>query len=473
MQDFQPGDVIAQEYQIVTMLAQGSFGKVYLGKSQKKNMNVAIKVEKAEVSYFNSLIREVEILKTLEGVPCVPKVIWSGSEKGMRIMIQNLLGKDLIHYQKKMKKFSYECVCNIAYQMIGILEQIHKKNIIHRDLKPENILGASQSDKIFLIDFGIAKNLESNKKGKEKISFIGTTRYASIAAHLGKEQNKKDDLESLGYIILYFLNGSLPWMNVEKDDNERLEKIGLLKKDMSPEELCENLPNPIFKYMKYVKGLSAKVKPNYSQLKELFTITNVQPSMPFDWNQRAKANRKMNSNKSIKTSKSAKVLSKSKSQFRKTQNNIPQESSSKLILLSQTPIKKLYKTIVFPESQDKTVYHSSDDNQQQSSLSDEKKSKESVKVGYSISYEPSKFSRYSQHNKSPIQQQQKERARVSTLDANPQDLFIMPPQSEKQLQEFEEQDLEFKYHLLYYKSILYNYKNPIQDFKAIHYNFLD
>ncbi|CAD8047792.1 unnamed protein product [Paramecium primaurelia] len=469
MQDFQPGDVIAQEYLIVTMLAQGSFGKVYLGKSQTKNMNVAIKVEKSEVSYFNSLIREIEILKILEGVPNIPKVIWSGQEKGMKIMIQNLLGKDLIHYQKKMKKFSFECVCNIAYQMIGILESIHNKNIIHRDLKPENILGASQSDNICLIDFGIAKNLESNKKNKEKISFIGTTRYASIAAHLGKEQNKKDDLESLGYIILYFINGSLPWMNIEKDDNERIEKIGLLKQDMSPEELCENLPKSIFKYMKYVKGLSAKMKPNYSQLKELFKIDNIQPNMPFDWNQRAKANRKMTSNKSIKTSKSAKVFSKSKSQFRKTQNNNSQESSQNLIQQRQTPIKKQYKTFFQPDSQDKSNNHSSDEFQQEHSLSDEKKSK----VGYSISYEPSKFSRYSQHNKSPIQQQQKDKARVSTLDANPQDPFIMPLKSEQQLQEPENQDLAMKYNLLFYKSILYNYKNPIQDFKSIHYNFLD
>ncbi|CAD8136997.1 unnamed protein product [Paramecium octaurelia] len=473
MQDFQPGDVIAQEYLIFTMLAQGSFGKVYLGKSQTKNMNVAIKVEKAEVSYFNSLIREIEILKLLEGVPCVPRVIWSGQEKGMRIMIQNLLGKDLIHYQKKMKKFSYECVCNIAYQMIGILEQIHNKNIIHRDLKPENILGASQQNKIYLIDFGIAKNLESNKKTKEKVSFIGTTRYASLAAHIGKEQNKKDDLESLGYIIIYFLNGSLPWTNIEKDDKERIEKIGLLKKDMSPEELCENLPNPILKYMKYVKGLSTKTKPNYSQLKELFTVAKVAQNMPFDWNQRAKANRKMNSNKSIKTSKSAKVYSKSKSQFRKTQNNNSQESSQVLVQQHQAPIKKQYKTFVQPDSQDKSCNHSSDDFQQENSLSDEKKSKESVKVGYSISYEPSKFSRYSQHNKSPIQQQQKERARVSTLDANPQDPFVMPLQSEQQLQEFENQDLAIKYKQLFYKSILHNYKNPIQDFKTIHYYFLN
>ncbi|CAD8094305.1 unnamed protein product [Paramecium sonneborni] len=350
--------------------------------------------------------------------------------------------------------------------MITILEQIHSRNIIHRDLKPENILGASLSDKIYLIDFGIAKNLLQNKKSKDKISFIGTTRYASLAAHLGKEQNRKDDLESLGYILIYFLNNKLPWMNIEKGDNERIEKIGILKQEISPEELCENLPSQILKYVKYVKGLSVRVKPNYVQLKDLFKIENLNTNMPFDWNKRVRVNKKMNSNKSIKSSKSAKMYNKSKSQFHKTQNNIPQESSQKLINQPQTPIQKQHQTLIFQDQNDKTFYHSSDDNQQQNSLSDQNKDKESVKVGYSISYEPSKFSKYSLHNKSPIPQQQKERARVSTLDANPQDCFIMDFKTDQQLQEFENQDLAIKYDMLFYQSILYNYKNPILEFKA-------
>ncbi|CAD8176568.1 unnamed protein product [Paramecium pentaurelia] len=465
MQDFKPGDIIAQDYQILSLLSQGSFGKVYLGRSQSMNLKVAIKVEKSEVSYFNSLTHEVEVLKLLQDVQQVPKIYWFGQEMNLKIMIQNLLGKDLTHYYKKLKRFSYECVCNIAYQMISILEQTHAKNIIHRDLKPENILGASLSDKIYLIDFGIAKNLQQNKKSKEKISFIGTTRYASLAAHLGKEQNRKDDLESLGYILIYFLNGQLPWMNIEKQDSERIEKIGLMKQDISPEELCENLPSQILKYMKYVKGLSVRVKPNYIQLKDLFKVENQNDTMPFDWNKKIRINKRMQSNKSIKSSKSAKILNKSKSQFHKTQNNIQQESSQKLINQPQTPVQKQHQTFVFPDQNDKTLYHSSDENQQQNSISDQNKEKESIKVGYSISYEPSKFSRYSIHNKSPIMQQQKERARVSTLDANPQDYFIMNFQTEQQLQELENQDLAIKYDRLYYQSILYNHKNPILEFK--------
>ena len=116
--------------------------------------------------------------------------------------------------------------------MIKRVEYIHSRRIIHRDIKPDNFtIGVDKNKhRIFIIDFGLAKKYMSSSgthiRYREGKSLTGTARYASISTHLGIEQSRRDDIESVGYLLIYFLQGSLPWQNLKaKNVNEKYEKI--------------------------------------------------------------------------------------------------------------------------------------------------------------------------------------------------------------------------------------------------------
>ena len=175
-------------------------------------------------------------------------------------MILQLLGKDINSYIKIYKKFQLKTVTEIGIQLINCIRQVHNKKIIHRDLKPENIVVGSgvNNNKVYIIDFGISK-LFCDKNGqhnplKKNKNFLGTTRYAPIAAHDGFEQCQKDDLESLGYVLFFILKGSLPWQNLKFQEHEKNQKISSLKKEFI---VSSNIKMPLqFRlYFSYVYNL--------------------------------------------------------------------------------------------------------------------------------------------------------------------------------------------------------------------------
>lgn len=281
-------------YQAKKKISAGSFGTVYTGVDLKTNEAIAIKIEKVTGGdEMRSVIREGTFLKKLEGIRGIPKMIWSGSKGDQDVLVLTLLGKDLASYLKIYKKFSLKTVLMIADQLLVLLENIHNKCLLHRDIKPENILvgRGEQSDTIFFVDFGISKyykdNLGRHIAYREKKSFIGTTRYASIAAHLGIEISRKDDLESLAYVIIFLAKGQLPWQNLNVSEAEKTKKVGEIKIKTSVEELCKGLPEEIAKYLTYVKNLSFKENPDYIFLKGLIMkaamINNIIMDNQWDW----------------------------------------------------------------------------------------------------------------------------------------------------------------------------------------------
>ena len=265
------------KYKFLETLGKGSFGFVVKGKNVKTGEYVAIKVEDWKIM-GNILEGEAYFLFYLKG-PGIPEVKSFGVYGKFKILVETLLGDSLeVIFNSKNQKFTLKDVCMIAIQLLDRLEFIHSKFIIHRDLKPDNIMVDLETKRIiYLIDFGLAKKYRSSRTLKH-IKFTiprrltGTARYASVNALRGTEQSRRDDLESLGYILIYFINkGELPWQGLNIPDKlQRYRKIHQIKKEIKPEKLCKGLPEQFCRYFKYVKKLQFEEDPNYSYLKGLF-----------------------------------------------------------------------------------------------------------------------------------------------------------------------------------------------------------
>ena len=196
----------------------------------KTGDDVAIKLEPVKTK-FPQLLYETKIYKILNGggkclvsrrdsdLAGIPAIHWFGVEGDYNAMVMDLLGpslEDTFNFCKR--KFTIKTTLMIADQMIQRLEFLHNNHFIHRDMKPDNFLigHGKKQNIIHVIDFGLAKRYRDPKTGehipyKDNKSLTGTARYASVNAHLGIEQSRRDDLESIGFILIYFLKGSLPW----------------------------------------------------------------------------------------------------------------------------------------------------------------------------------------------------------------------------------------------------------------------
>lgn len=189
-----------------------------------------------------------------------------------------LLGKSLEDIMLIKKKFSIKTVCLLGYQMISILEYIHIRHIIHRDIKPDNfVMGVdSKNGTLYILDFGLAKKYRSSTTLEQypmvnKKKLTGTARYASINALEGLEQSRRDDLEAVGYVLLYFLRGSLPWQGLRiKSKEDRYKKILEKKRATTSSELCEGFPVEFKEYIDYTRGMDYTEEPNYEMLRAKF-----------------------------------------------------------------------------------------------------------------------------------------------------------------------------------------------------------
>ncbi|ELU13122.1 hypothetical protein CAPTEDRAFT_202560 [Capitella teleta] len=295
------------KYRLMRKIGSGSFGDIYLAVHISTGEEVAVKLESQRAKH-PQLLYESKVYRILAGGVGVPRIKWFGQhEHDYNVLVMDLLGpsfEDLFNFCSR--KFSLKTVLMLADQMVGRVEYVHNKNFIHRDIKPDNFLmGIGQNcNKVFVVDFGLAKKYKDSRTKqhilyREDKSLTGTARYASINAHLGIEQSRRDDMESLGYVFMYFLRGSLPWQGLKAGNKkQKYDKISEKKMSTPVEALCKNFPAEFAMFLNYCRGLRFEEAPDYMYLRQLFRILtrtlNHSYDYVFDWTlQKQKAAEKM------------------------------------------------------------------------------------------------------------------------------------------------------------------------------------
>lgn len=286
---------MGKKYRIGRKIGSGSFGDIYLGTNIISGEEVAIKLESVRAKH-PQLDYEARVYKALSGGIGIPFVRWYGTECDYNALVIDLLGpslEDLFNFCNR--KFSYKTVLLLADQLICRLEFIHAKSFIHRDIKPDNFLMGigRRGNQVNVIDFGLAKKFRDPRTHlhipyRENKNLTGTARYASINTHLGVEQSRRDDLESLAYVLIYFCRGSLPWQGLKaQTKKQKYDRIMEKKMTTSAEALTRGLPAEFTTFLTYTRSLRFDDKPDYlylrKMMRDLFLRQNYYYDLVFDW----------------------------------------------------------------------------------------------------------------------------------------------------------------------------------------------
>lgn len=248
---------INNKYLLLDKIGSGAFGSIYKGKNIRTNKEVAIKIESIK-NETNLLKNESNIYQYLINTPGIPAVKWFGKDADNYYMVIDLLGNSLQLIKDKKRTFNLKLVLQIGIQIINLLKTIHDKGLVHRDIKPENFLFGISSTQLYLIDFGFCKSYMNNdvhNEIKHTNSLIGSLNYVSINGHNLIELSRRDDLESLGYMLVYFYCGKLQW-----SDKTDLNEIKILKQNVI---LDHTVPEILREFLKYLRYIAYNESPNY------------------------------------------------------------------------------------------------------------------------------------------------------------------------------------------------------------------
>lgn len=277
-----------RRYKLEKLLGAGAFGEIYSGVDVESQDAVAVKLERADAPY-PQLAYEARVYRRLANNKGIPRLYYIGVEGHYNVMVMERLGENLENlFNTCHRKFTLPTVQALAVQMLTLVALVHDEGFVHRDIKPDNFC-TSAGGQICIIDFGLSK-CYLNPTTREHIPFrtdkhlTGTARYASVRNHMGHEQSRRDDLESLGYVLIYFLRGRLPWQNIKKNDSEEQKYKKMMEmKQSSMEDVLQELPSAFRQYFEHVGGLAFDSRPDYAYLQSLFGSSRAALNVRFDW----------------------------------------------------------------------------------------------------------------------------------------------------------------------------------------------
>ena len=295
--------IVGGKYRLIKKIGDGAFTEIYEGIDIFDNSKLAIKLEHNSIKY-PQLLFESKLLQSFKGIG-IPKVFWAGISGEYNVMVMELLGSNLEElFQSCGKRFSLKTVLMISKQIIDRIHHFHNYNFIHRDIKPQNfVIGKNENEHlIYLVDFGLAKRFREEYTNfhiplRQGIKLTGTIRFASCNAMNKKELSRRDDMESIGYLFLYLLKGSLPWQGLKiKQKNEKFEKIKEMKIELDIDQLCQGIPEEFGTYLKMVRKLEFEEEPEYwkyiNLFDELFNKKEFVWDYCYDWVEDGKSKKK-------------------------------------------------------------------------------------------------------------------------------------------------------------------------------------
>ncbi|KAG5466683.1 hypothetical protein LSCM1_00853 [Leishmania martiniquensis] len=268
-------------FRIGRRIGGGSFGDIFEGVDTRTGEIVAIKVERAKTTHPQLLAETQHYTLVSQGraAAYMPTIFGYSSESDFNVMAMELMGLSLEDLHEQCGgRFSLKTTLMLADQILWLIELVHSRGILHRDIKPDNfIMGRGKKEHhVYIIDFGLAKSYRDPRTHahipyKEGKSLTGTARYCSINTHLGVEQGRRDDMEGIGYLLIYLLRGSLPWQGLKAPNKDhKYSTIAHVKMCTSVDVLCNDLPVEFASLINYSRALRFEERPEYGYLRSLF-----------------------------------------------------------------------------------------------------------------------------------------------------------------------------------------------------------